>query len=56
MGVQQVIAGNSSLTNLTILPTITGEDLVKIYKNDTQYYANVFDKQGNPLKNINVTF
>lgn len=55
-GIKQLIAGNSSLTNLTILPTITGEDLVKIYKNDTQYYVNVFDKQGNPLKNTNVTF
>lgn len=55
-GVQQVIAGNSSLTNLTILPTMTGKDIAKIYKNDTQYYVNVFDKQGNPLKNTNVTF
>ena len=42
--------------NITILPTIYGEDIKKYYRNGTQYYANFTDSQGNPLANANVTF
>ena len=39
-----------------VFPTIYGEDLVKIYKNDSQYYAGFADTHGNPLKNTDVSF
>lgn len=39
----------------TVYSTISGNDVVKYYKNDTQYYATFLDNQGNPLKG-NVTF
>jgi hypothetical protein len=39
----------------TVYSTISGSDVVKYYKNDTQYYATFLDNQGNPLKG-NVTF
>ena len=42
--------------NITILPTIYGEDIKKYYRNGTQYYANFTDSQGNPLANADVTF
>ena len=43
-------------SDIEVLPTILGNDIVKIYRNDTQYYATVLDKKGNPLANSQVTF
>ena len=42
---------------ITVLSTIESNDLVKYYKNESQFYATFLDKQGNPLaNNTNVTF
>jgi hypothetical protein len=41
--------------NITVLSTIMGADIVKYYKNDTQYYVHLVDGKGNPLANVNVT-
>ena len=35
--------------SLTVLTTVFGDDLVKVYKNESQYYATFLDGQGNPL-------
>ena len=43
--------------NIDVLPTIVSKDLVKYYKNESQYYATFLDKQGNPIaNNTTVTF
>jgi len=42
--------------NVTVLSTISGEDIVKYYKNGTQYHVTVLDSQGNPLANSTVSF
>jgi hypothetical protein len=42
--------------DVTILPTIEGKDITKVFKNATQYEATFVDVDGNPLKNTNVTF
>ena len=43
--------------NVTILSTVYGDDIVKVFKNGTQYYATFLDGQGNPLANgTEVTF
>jgi hypothetical protein len=42
--------------NITVLATITGENIVKYYKNGTQYTVTILDKQGNPLANSTVNF
>ena len=43
--------------NITVLSTILSKDLVKYYKNESQYYATFLDKQGNPVaNNTTVTF
>ena len=47
---------NSLKNKITILPTISGNDITKIYKNNTQYYAKFVDGKGNPLKNTGVKF
>ena len=47
----------SSENNITVLTTILGDDLVKVFRNGTQYYATFLDGQGNPLAHgTNVTF
>ncbi|ALT67882.1 C1 family peptidase [Methanobrevibacter millerae] len=49
---------NSTVENtITVLSTIRGNDLVKIFRNESQYYATFLDGQGNPLaEGTNVTF
>ena len=42
--------------NVTIEPTVKGLDVVKMFRNSTQYYAIFTDSQGNFLKNKNVQF
>ena len=41
---------------ITVLPSISGSDIIKIYKNDTQYYASFLDVDGSPLADREVTF
>ena len=49
--------GEKKGRNITVLSTILSKDLVKYYKNESQYYATFLDKQGNPVaKNTTVTF
>ncbi len=48
---------NISTTNtITIKSTIEGNDLTKIYKNDTQYYATFYNSKGTSLKNTKILF
>ena len=44
------------LSGVNVLPTIYANDLVKVFRNGTQYYALFVDGEGNPLVNTNVTF
>ncbi len=46
--------GNTVQSNLTVLSTIDASDVVKYYKNGTQYYATFFDSNGNKLANTEV--
>ena len=46
----------SKISHIIILKTITANDINKIYKNGTQYYATFKDSQGNLLKNTDVKF
>ena len=49
--------GEKKRRNITVLSTILSKDLVKYYKNESQYYATFLDKQGNPVaNNTTVTF
>ena len=41
--------------NVTILPTIEGKDITKVFRNATQYEAKFVDVDGNPLKNTKVS-
>ena len=43
-------------STITVKPTIYGNNVTKIYRNDTQYYATFTDTSGNLLKNTDVNF
>ena len=43
-------------STITVKPTVSGNDITKIYKNGTQYYATFVDTNGNLMKNADVTF
>lgn len=43
-------------STITVKPTISGENVTKIYRNDTQYFARFTDSNGNVLKNVDVYF
>lgn len=50
-------ANEISVNNIiTVKSTINSTDLVKIYRNSTQYYAKFLDNDGEPLKNKDVSF
>lgn len=48
--------GTSSNNTVSILSTIISKDIVKYYRNGTQFYATVLDFNGNPLANTTVMF
>lgn len=48
--------GNVITNNITVLSTINGKNIVKMYRNGTQFYATFLKGDGSPLANTNVTF
>lgn len=44
------------LNNIKVLSSISGKDIIKYFKNDTQYYAKFLNKDGTPLKKTMVEF
>ncbi len=47
---------NTSVTSsITVLSTLIAQDLVKYYRNASQFYISLVDGQGNPLPNKNIT-
>ena len=41
--------------NITVLPTLIAENLVKYYKNASQFYIDLIDSEGNPVADVNIT-
>lgn len=53
-GTDKYTSAESNIT-VTVLPVITGEDIVKYFRNGTQYNVKVVDGQGNPVVGKKVT-
>ena len=51
-----LVTGEKHSNNITILNTIHADNLVKIYRNDSQYWAHFVDLENNSLVNTQVTF
>ena len=41
--------------NITVLPTLIADNLVKYYKNGSQFYISLVDGEGNPVAGQNIT-
>ena len=54
--VTTTVNGTSANNSINIKSTIYSADVVKTYRNATQYYAKFLDSTGNDLKNTAVTF
>lgn len=50
------VTRETASNNVTVLPTLKANDVVKTYRNDTQYEALVLDGQGKALANTVVSF
>ena len=50
------VNGETSANNITVLSTIDSHDVVKYYKNGTQYYAKFLNNVGKPLAKTEVFF
>lgn len=48
--------GTSANNTVSILPSIISKNIVKYYRNGTQFYVTVLDFNGNPLANTTVRF
>ncbi|MCI7291995.1 MAG: hypothetical protein MR504_07370 [Methanobrevibacter woesei] len=48
--------GLSVVRNVTVLSTISSEDLTKYYRNDSQFYVTIVDGQGRPVEGVDVQF
>jgi len=53
--VEHPVSGLKMSNNITVLSTVQGNDLVKYYRNGSQYHVKIVDEQGIPVKNTNVT-
>ena len=50
------ITGYMHSNTITVLPTITGSDLTKIFRDNHQYYATFLNGDGSPLTDTSITF
>ena len=52
-----IVSRYDSISNsnaIEVKSTIIAKDVIKYYRNDTQFYATVLDSRGNPIKNVKV--
>ena len=48
--------GNRSIeNNIEVLPTLIGQNLVKYYRNESQFYISLIDGAGKSVPNVNIT-
>ncbi|MBR5954832.1 MAG: right-handed parallel beta-helix repeat-containing protein [Methanobrevibacter sp.] len=47
---------NATVENtITVLPTLIAENLVKYYRNESQFFIDLIDSEGNPVNGTNIT-
>ena len=47
--------GTTVENNIEVLPTLIAENLVKYFRNETQFYVSLIDGEGNPVSGANIT-
>jgi len=49
------VTNETVFNNITVLSTLSGDNIEKYYRNGTQYYVSALDGQGKALANANIT-
>ena len=47
--------GTSVENSIEVLPTLIADNLVKYYRNESQFYISLTDGEGNPVSGVNIT-
>ncbi|WP_407433039.1 C1 family peptidase, partial [Methanobrevibacter sp.] len=47
--------GTTVENTITVLPTLIADNLVKYFRNDSQFYIDLIDGEGNPVSGVNIT-
>ena len=47
--------GTAVENKITVLPTLIGENLVKYFRNASQFFIDLIDGEGNPVTGVNIT-
>lgn len=50
----RIYSDTNTSTNLTVLPSFSGEDLTKYYKSNSPYEVKILDREGNGISSANV--
>ncbi len=53
--IKTIFNGTSVDNNITVLPTLIADNLVKYFRNNSQFYVSLTDDNGNPISNITIT-
>ena len=53
--IKTMFNGTAAENNITVLPTLIADNLVKYYKNASQFYIDLIDGKSNPVGGVNIT-
>ena len=53
--IKTIFNGTTVENTITVLPTLIAENLVKYYKNESQFYISLIDGEGNPVSGVNIS-
>ena len=53
--IKTIFNGTAVENNITVLPTLIADNLVKYYRNASQFYIDLIDGEGNPIAGVNIT-
>ena len=53
--IKTIFNGTTVENTITVLPTLIANNLVKYFRNDSQFYVSLIDGEGKPVSNVNIT-
>ena len=53
--IKTIFNGTTVKNTVTVLPTLIADNLVKYFRNDSQFYIDLIDGEGNPVSGVNIT-
>ena len=53
--IETAFKGTSVENNIEVLPTLIAQNLVKYFRNESQFFISLIDGENNPVANVNIT-